>query len=355
MIQRRTLLAGLAAPTLVAPWLARPARAQVLLKTSYGPTTTDITTGHAGHTSLPMALNYWKDEGLDVNVFGIAGATAGMQLLSSGHVDFVGLSGEDIFLARSRGLPIRGVYLHARQPISMIVVPKSAGITSLAQLKGKTVGLPVITPELYASGTFREAGVDLEKDVTRVAVGTGAPALLALRRGDIAAYIAWDTAVAGLEARGMEFIEFRPSYYADLFGLCVATREEVIEKQPELVVKMCRGIAKGVTFGLANPEAAIRIHWQVYPATKPSTGDEATIMRDAKQVFMSRFIRYGLEPGARYGESRDAQWNRLAGMMTAAGDLPAGLDVDAAHTNRFVEPINAFDREAIKAAALRHS
>ncbi len=330
------------------------AMAQALMKTSYGPTTTDISTGHAGHTSLPSALGYWREEGLDVDIFGIAGSTAGVQLLSAGRVDFVGLSGDDILMARARGLPIKAVYLHARQPISMIVVPKAAGITSLAQLKGKTIGVPVIGPDPYGTGAFREVGLDIDKDITRVAVGTGAPVLLALRRGDIAGYMAWDTAVAGLESRGMEFVEFKPSYYPDLFGLCVATREEVVEKTPELVVKMCRGIAKGVSFGMANPEAAIRIHWRMYPQTKPSTGDEAQIMRDAKHVFLSRFIRYGLEPGARFGEMRPALWQRLAGMLREAGNLPADFDLESAWTNRFVEAVNDFDREAIAAAAAKY-
>ncbi|MCK8783004.1 ABC transporter substrate-binding protein [Roseomonas sp. NAR14] len=359
MISRRRFAALPAAalvPPLAAPALLAGGRvsAQALVRTSYGPTTTDISTGHAGHTSLPATLGYWRNEGLDVNVFGIAGSTMGVQLLSAGHVDFVGLSGEDILAARARGIPIRSVYLHARQPISRIVVPADSGITAIAQLRGKTLGVPVLGPDPYATGAFAEAGLDLEKDVTRVAVGTGAPALLALRRGDVAGYLAWDTAVAGLEVRGMRFTEFRPSYYDELFGLCVATRDEVVEKRPDLVVGMCRGIAEGVTFGMANPEAAIRIHWQAYPQSRPQGGDEAKLLQDAKHVFMSRFVLYALEPGARFGESRPAQWERVAGMMRAAGRLPADPDLAAAYTNRFVPAVNAFDADAVRARAVRY-
>ena len=80
MINRRDLLVSAAASAIL-PVSGLPAAAQGLARTSFGPTTVDISTGHAGHSSLPTALGYWKDEGLDVNVFGVAGETAGVQLL----------------------------------------------------------------------------------------------------------------------------------------------------------------------------------------------------------------------------------------------------------------------------------
>lgn len=349
MTSRRSLLAAGAA--LTAGGLAAPALGQALAKTSFGPTTTDISTGHAAHSSLPRALGYWREEGLDVDVFGIAGNTAGLQLIANSNIDFISIVGEELLTARLRGMAAKGVYMHARQPISRIVVPKASGVTSLAELKGKTVGMPVLGPTPYGVAAFREAGISLQDDIRLVATGTGAPALLALRRGDIAGWISWDTAVAGLENRGMEFTEFRPSYFSELFGNVVITREEVIRTNPDLPVKMCRAIAKAVHFGLTNPEAAIRIHWQVYPQTRPQGGDPAKVMEEAKRVFLSRFSSYALNGVTRYGESLPAQWTRLAQQMQAAGELPAGYDPGTAFTGEFIERINAFDRDAIAAQA----
>lgn len=349
MMHRRSFLATGAA--LTAGGLAMPALAQSLVKTSFGPTTTDISTGHAGHSSLPQALGYWREEGLEVDVFGIAGNTAGLQLIANGNIDFISIVGEELLTARVRGMAARGVYMHARQPISRIVVPKASGVTSLAELKGKTLGIPVLGPNPYAAATFREAGLNMQEDIRLVATGTGAPALLALRRGDIAGWISWDTAVAGLENRGMEFTEFRPSYFRELFGNVVITREEVIRSRPDLPVKMCRAIAKAVHFGLTNPEAAIRIHWQVYPQTRPQGGDPARVMEEAKRVFLSRFSSYALDGVTRYGESLPAQWLRLSQQMQDAGELPAGYDPSGAFTSDFVAQINDWDRDAVAARA----
>ena len=330
MINRRDFLSSAAAASAILPASGLPAAAQGLAKTSFGPTTVDISTGHAGHSSLPTALGYWKDEGLDVNVFGVAGETAGVQLLSGTKIDFISLVGTGLLSARAKGIPLKAVYMHARMPIGRFVVPKSAGITKVADLKGKTIGTPVIHPDPYLEGIYKEAGLD-PKDIKMVATGTGAPALLALKRGDIAAWMSWDTAVAELENRGMEFIEFRPSYFDTLFGNAVVTREELIRDNPKMVVGMCRGIAKAVHFGLANPDAAVRLHWKLYPQSKPQGADEAKLLADSRRVFLSRFADYELHDTKKYGESLAKQWDspRRAdeGAGPAAGRLrrQAGL------------------------------
>ena len=328
------------------------ARAQgALAKTSMGPTTVDISTGHAGHSSLPAALGYWKAEGLDVDVFGVAGDAAGVQLVSGAKMDFISLGGDPLLAARAKGIPIKAVYMHARMPIGQFVVPKSSGITKIADLKGKTLGMPVINRGTYVETIFREQGLDIHKDAKFVATGTGAPALLALKRGDVAGWMAWDTVVAELENRGMEFIEFRPSTFDNQFGNVVVTREDLLRDNPKLVVAMCRGIAKAVHFGLHNPDAAIRMHWNLYPQSKPQVTDEARLMADSRRVFMSRFAGYQLRATNKYGENLPEQWEYAADLMKKQGHLPAGFDPKEAYTNELIDQINDWDRGAVEAKA----
>jgi NitT/TauT family transport system substrate-binding protein len=351
MLNRRDFFAIAASTAATSTAVGRTAFAQGLYKTSMGPTTVDISTGHAGHSSLPTALGYWKAEGLDVNVFGVAGDTAGVQLVSGSKMDFMSLTGEGLLAARAKGVPLKAVYMHARMPIGRFVVPKSSGITKVADLKGKTLGMPVIHADIYTETIFKEAGLDLNKDVKIVATGTGAPALLAMKRGEIAGWMAWDTIVAELENRGMEFTEFRPSTFDNLFGNAVVTREEMIKNNPKVVVGMCRGIAKAVHFGLQNPDAAIRIHWSLYPQSKPQGTDEAKIMSDSRRIFSSRFNDYELKGTKKYGESFAAQWDYVSDLMKKQGNIPADFDVKAAYTNEFIDQINDWDRGVIEARA----
>ena len=125
----------------------------------------------------------------------------------------------------------------------------------------------------------------------------------------------------------------------------------MIDKHPDVVMKVARGIAKAVHFGFANPDAAVKIHWKAYPQTKPQGDDEAALMRDAKKIFMARFSGFALDVGQAYGESKPAQWAKLADFMKKTGALPASYDPANAFTSQFIADINKFDRAAIDAQA----
>lgn len=351
MMNRRDFLSSAAIASLAAGAAGRGYAQAGLIKTSMGPTTVDISTGHAGHSSLPVALGYWKEEGLDVNVFGVAGDTAGVQLISGSKMDFISLGGDPLLASRAKDVPIKAVYMHARMPIGRFVVPKGSGITKVTDLKGKTLGMPVINRGTYVEAIFKEAGLDMAKDTKFVATGTGAPALLALKRGDIAGWMSWDTAVAELENRGMEFIEFRPSTFDSQFGNCVVTREDLIRDNPKLIVGLCRGIAKAVHFGLHNPDAAIQMHWKLYPQSKPQVTDETKLMADSRRVFMARFSSYELRGTKKYGESLPSQWQYAAELMKKQGYLTDDFDVTKAYTNELIDQINDWDRGAVEAQA----
>ena len=86
------------------------ARAQgALIKTSMGPTTVDVSTGHAGHSSLPVALGYWKEEA-DV-MCSASPETRGRAVGLGFKMDFISLGGDPAGLAR-QGHPDEGG-LHA--------------------------------------------------------------------------------------------------------------------------------------------------------------------------------------------------------------------------------------------------
>ena len=108
-ISRRTFVAG-GVGAVALTRLGSPALAQSSTTIRFGPTTTDISTGHAAHSSLPQALGFWKDEGLDVDVFGVAGSTTGMQMVSGGQMEFVTITAEEMLFARANGMPVKTGY-----------------------------------------------------------------------------------------------------------------------------------------------------------------------------------------------------------------------------------------------------
>src|SRR5919108_5110804 len=140
-MMKRAIGFGLMALVTLAIALASTAESQAPAKVTFTITTKDISVGHAAHSSLPVALGYWTDEGIDVTVASVEGSTAGAQQLGAGNIQFVSLGPETILISREKGVPIKAFYVQARETIFRLVVPADSSIKDLKGLKGKTVGV----------------------------------------------------------------------------------------------------------------------------------------------------------------------------------------------------------------------
>lgn len=350
MTSIRAALCGLAA----ALALAGPAAAQQ--KVVYAVTTSNISVGHAAQSSIPLEADFWKKEGLDVEVIGLSGATAGIQQVASGQVDFATVGGDALLIARAKGVKVKAVYTYARKSIYRIVVPKDSPIKTIADLKGRTLGVPDMSAGSvpFARAALAASGIDPQTGVKWLSVGIGGQAASAFRQNVIDAWASWDTVIASLENNGFAFRYIDPPWIDEVLGNVIIAREDTIAKQPELVVKVARGIAEASAYGLANPDAALRNHWKMYPETKPQTVNDKTF-REARRIFDSRFDLTKLEPGVKWGENVPAQWKRMADIAMEEGLIPKDFDVTAAYTNAFIPQINAFDQKTIEAMAAASS
>lgn len=318
----------------------------------FAPTTTDISVGHAAHSSIPLGMGYWTEQGLKVKVVGIQGATAGLQQIAAKNVTFASVGPEVIINARAKGAKITAIYTYARATIQRAMALEGKGITKPEHVKGKTVGVVAMSTGSvpYGRQMLIAAGVDPDKDVKWLTIGKGGQAALALKNGIADVYLAWDTVIAPLQTQGMKFVQIKPAYHDALIGNAIITHDDFLKENPEIAVKLGRGIAKATLFGLTNPEAAIRMHWKRYPQTKPE-GDEAKNMASSKIIFQSRFDGFVLPKGVKWGENLESQWNGIADLMKKEGLLPKDFDVKSVYTNALIDKINAFDQQAVVAQA----
>src|SRR5438093_12491541 len=109
----RRMAAAAVVGVLVAVWVAvwgaaGLAQDKPLKKVVFAVTTKDISVDHSAHSSLPQALGYWKEEGLDVTVTSVEGSVAGMQQLAAGNLQIVSLGPEEIVIGREKGVKIKG-------------------------------------------------------------------------------------------------------------------------------------------------------------------------------------------------------------------------------------------------------
>lgn len=324
-------------------------------KLTFAITTKDVSVGHAAHSSLPQALGYWKEEGLDVNFTSVEGSAAGLQQIGSGNIHVVSIGPEEIVIGREKGVKIRGFYVQARQTIYRIVVPADSPLKEVADLKGKTVGVPSLASGSvpFSKALIASVGVDPEKEVKFLAVGVGAPGRLALQQKKVDALALWDTLQASLENSGLAVRRLDTPFVKEMLGQTIAAREDFIEENRDVLVGFARGIAKATVFGLANPEAAVRIHWKMYPQTKPQGVDEAKALKDAVHVFNARFDlqRVDNREDKRFGAATVAQWDRLKTILRDQGVIKGTVEPADHWNGSLVDEINKFDRAAIERAA----
>lgn len=320
---------------------------------TYAVTTSNISTGHAAQSSIPLAMGYWEDEGLEVEVIGVSGATAGIQQVASGNVDFTSVGVEPLLNAIESGIDVKAFYAFTRRPYYQIVTLAENDIESMDDLRGKTIGVPEMAAGSveFTRGMLRAGGIDPETDVNWLAVGLGAPAAHALNRGDIDVWAAWDTAVAALENAGFELRLIDDERFYSIPGSVIIARGETLSEHPELAVKIARGIAKATIFGLTNPAAAVRNHWKIYPETKPQSDNEEGALRDAMHIFNSRFNNMKVEDGVQWGENIDAHWDGIALMAKEEGNISPDFDIRSAYTNDLIDQINQFESAEVEAAA----
>jgi len=341
---------------LLATWGATGlAQDKPLRKVVFAVTTKDISVGHAAHSSLPQALGYWKDEGLDVTVTSVEGSVAGMQQLAAGNLQTVSLGPEEIVIGREKGIKIKGFYVQARETIYRLVVPADSPLQKVADLKGKTIGVPSLASGSvpFAKALVASVGVDPEKDVKILAVGVGAPGRLALQQKTVDCLALWDTLQASIENSGMQLRRLDLPMVHEMLGQTLATRDDQVTENAAMLIGFARGIAKATVFGLANPEAAVRIHWKMYPQTKPQTGDEAQALKDALNVFNSRFMlqRVDNRPDPRFGIGTPAQWEKLQSIFKEQKFIEGTVPAADLYTAALIDQINKFDRAAIVAQA----
>ncbi len=191
-------------------------------------------------------------------------------------------------------------------------------------------------------------GLDPAADVRLIAVGAGAQAAQALRSGQITAYAAPKSQVAQLEGAGLSLRSLPlPARLDDLFGAGLFTRREALTSNRKTIVSVGRAVAKSTVFLLANPEAAIRLHWKHFPEQVPQGIEPAKALQDALRVVkvQSDGLRIGPDEGTdKFGSYRHSS---LESMVDVFGWSKLSGELDRFFTNDLIAEINAFDRQAI--------
>jgi NitT/TauT family transport system substrate-binding protein len=301
-------------------------------------------------------INYYQEEGCALDILNMSSAGQTIQALATGSVETAAASPVALLnvYARNPGLDVIYPYIWLRQVHWAIAVKPDSPIRSLGELKGKTVGIrnQGDTGYIGAKAMLRELGMDPDKDVEWISVGEGGPAGDAVYRGRVDAMAFWDGSFARIEIAGFALRQLPNSPGMQrLFGNGYPVRRSGLAKDRALYVRFFRAMAKSTVFANANPDLAIRLHWEVYPESKPKGKTDQEALADARKVVDSRKDKWfagAWQPDKRLGAQTREEWDAQVEFAGLKGQIK---DIERLFTNDLLDEINAFDRAAIEAQA----
>ena len=211
-----------------------------------------------GYLPLFVAVHrgFFKDEGIDIELPRLIPAMA-QNALMSGDVHYHGLADSGLRLA-ARGAPIKAIFYGADRPMYYLVAQKE--IRSVAELKGKRVGVSQFggTSDLSARLALKHFGVEPERDVLIIQIGSEGTRMAALRAGSVAAIIVPVPAVVLLKRDGFNEISFVGDV-VEFASNGYTTTDQRIKENPQEVKKVLRAMYRGLRFAKENPEGTIGV------------------------------------------------------------------------------------------------
>lgn len=310
-----------------------------------------LTPAFAFSSSVPMELGFFKEEGLDVEVATTPGTAAAMQLVVGGRVDVAMGNPIGAMIAIQRDADVIVYYTSQRGDIFGIGLPEGSGLNSLADLKGKSIGVSSFASggTNYAKGLLSEAGLK-EGDYNLVEIGVGARAIAALKSGQVQALSLWDEVYVQMGHVGIKMSKVIQDPRAGQFlGASLVVNKTDLAKRRKVFVGLARAIVKGQIFHENNPEATVRIHWKVFPQSAPREGVTDEEVRKAVEVIKIHTEMQSRNAGGtgKFGDMPREGLEKFQNYLVATGVLPRAIEVNRYATNDLIEEINNFDAEAV--------
>ncbi|WP_158901878.1 ABC transporter substrate-binding protein [Burkholderia sp. L27(2015)] len=210
---------------------------------------------------LPLTIaerrNFFKDEGLNVEISDFAGGSQALQAAVGGSADVVSGAFEHTLLLQAKGLAFREFVLQGRAPQIVLGISKKTmpGYKSVADLRGKKIGVtaPGSSTSIMASFVLAKAGVKAN-EVSFVGVGAGAGAIAALESGQIDAICNLDPVITKLDRAGDIIIASDTRtlaatlavYGGDMPAGCMYTSQAFINKNPNTTQALSNAMVRAL-------------------------------------------------------------------------------------------------------------
>jgi NitT/TauT family transport system substrate-binding protein len=226
--------------------------------------------------SLARRLQYFEQEGLQVEVINAGSGTDATAALTSGQADIIQTGLPHIISTNQKGLQLWALAPTIEEYTLSVVVANEVlqklGITAESPLAAKMKALASVKPrigitrpgastDLFLRYICLETGVDCDRDFEMIPLGAVGPTAAAFEQRRIVGFVRShpDVDISAAKARGTVLISGPGGHVESLKGylyLMLATSERQIRSRGDHLAAFLRGVGKAMKFVREHPDAA---------------------------------------------------------------------------------------------------
>ena len=269
-------------------------------------------------------LGYFRAEGLNVK-YQHGYVSELMPLLLQGKLDFLVGDPEDAIFARTQGADVKYVAaMYQKIPVTVFSLP-GKNIDAVADLKGKTVGIPgTFGSSYFALGALLDAAKLKENDIKLASIGF--TQLEAVRSGRVDAAVGYiNNEVVQLAAAGIRASTLDVTAAYPMVGVGLMTQDKALSS--DVARKVVRAMQRGMKFTVADPARAYKVALPVFK----SGGGSLDVLKASVPLMQSAITaQSGL------GYSDPAAWTRAVAYLQKSGKVAASFKPTDFYSNALI-------------------
>lgn len=254
---------------------------------------------------------YFAAQGLNVTLRHHGASESLFGALQAGTEQVVFAGGDEMMVARGQGVGVVDfATIYQTYPV-VLIVPASSPITSLADLKGHTIGVPGPYGETWYSllAMLQQAGLRQDQvDIQNI--GYTQYAALASNKVDaVVGYVNNDLVRFQQGAVPVRSLPLDPST-APLIGVGLGATDDLVTNHPETLKALWRAVSQGMQFCIDHPDQAVAISASYVPNLNQP---------DARSAALATLRATTPLYGNTFGHQDAARWTAMSEFLAAQG------------------------------------
>jgi NitT/TauT family transport system substrate-binding protein len=253
------------------------------------------------------------------------------QQVGAGNAALGGGLGDTAMFVRPNGLPVRGVALIGSHPLFQLVTRKEINVKSLADLRGKKLGVIGYQDSSYYALLAVLAANNLKRDDLHIeSVGpAGVTQLMIAKSLDgIMAVPEWSYAI---EQAGIALDHFSIEQIFPSMPQAILSSDNVIKQRPAAVGGFVKAVLQAVHDCIADPASAARD----FVAQVPQQAGKAADMENILRRYVT--LVYATTPPSALGSFDPARMKTVEQFYLENKIIESAVPVADLYTNQFVQ------------------